>query len=160
MVENLGGRTIYYKEPKYQKVKTGQSGSSIWAAGRPLFVRWLQWEASVTSHTPTIRETAAAKWTAAKPVAMGLAIGLIAGPIISGFAGFQVRTSTAQAATRAGVVEQQAAFCAERARAATPDTSALGWQARGELARQWAAMPGTNNVDADVVYACSGKLST
>lgn len=114
----------------------------------------------MSSHTPTMRETAAAKWTAAKPVAMGLAIGLIAGPIISGFAGFQVRTSTAEAAARAGIVEQQAAFCAERARAATPDTAALGWQARGDLARQWAAMPGTTAVDQDVVYACSSKLST
>jgi hypothetical protein len=91
---------------------------------------------------------------------MGLAIGLIAGPIISGFAGFQVRTSTAEAATRAGIVEQQAAFCAERARAATPNTAALGYQARSDLARQWAAMPGTTSVNPDVIYACSGKLST
>jgi hypothetical protein len=114
----------------------------------------------VSSHTPTMRETAAAKWTAAKPIAMGLAIGLIAGPIISGFAGFQVRTSTAQAATRASVVEQQVAFCVERARGATPNTAALGYQARSDLARQWAAMPGTTAVDQDVVYACSSKLST
>ena len=114
----------------------------------------------MSSHTPTMRETAAAKWTAAKPVAMGLAVGLIAGPIISGFAGFQVRTSTAQATTRASVVEQQASFCAERARAATPGTAALGWQARGDLARQWATMPGATAVDPDVVYACSSKLST
>ena len=114
----------------------------------------------MTSHAPTMRETAAAKWTAAKPVAAGLAIGLIAGPIVSGFAGFQVRASTAQAATRASVVEQQAAFCAERARAANSSTAALGYQARSDLARQWATMPGTTVVDPDVVYACSGKLST
>jgi hypothetical protein len=115
----------------------------------------------VSSHTADIRGTAAAKWAAAKPVAIGLAVGLIAGPIISGFAGFQVRTSTAQAAARAGVVEQQAMFCAERARAATPDdAAALGWQARTELARKWAAMPGSTVVDSDVVYACSGKLPT
>jgi hypothetical protein len=114
----------------------------------------------VSIHTGTMRENAAAKWAKAKPVAIGLAIGLIAGPIISGFAGFQVRTSTAQAAARANVVEQQAGFCAERARAATPNAAALGWQARGELARQWAAMPGSTLVDPDVVYACSGKLST
>jgi hypothetical protein len=107
-----------------------------------------------------MRETAAAKWTSAKPVIMGLAIGLVAGPIISGFTGFQVRTSTAETAARVGIVEQQAAFCAERARAATPNTAALGYQARGELARQWAAMPGTTVVDPEVVYACSGKLST
>ena len=114
----------------------------------------------MSSHTATIREAAAAKWTAAKPVVIGLAIGLIAGPIISGFAGFQMRTSTAHTAAHAGIVEQQAAFCAERARAATPNAAALGWPARTELARQWAAMPGTTSVDPDVVYACSGKLSS
>lgn len=123
-------------------------------------MRWFQREASVSSHTMTMRQTAAAKWSAAKPVVMGLAIGLVAGPIISGFTGFQVRTSTAEAAARAGIVEQQATFCAERARAATPGSAALGWQARADLARQWAAMPGTTSVDSDVIYACSSKLST
>ena len=114
----------------------------------------------MSSHTATMRETAAAKWAAAKPIAIGLAVGLIAGPIISGFAGFQVRTSTAQAAARAGVVEQQAAFCAERARAASTGTALLDWQGRSDLARKWAAMPGSAIVDPDVVYACSGKLAT
>ena len=112
----------------------------------------------MSSHTATMRETAAAKWAAAKPVAIGLGVGLIAGPVISGLAGFQVRTSTAQAAARAGVVEQQAAFCAERARAAAGGTAPLDWQARTDLARKWAAMPGSAVVDPEVVYACSGKL--
>jgi hypothetical protein len=121
----------------------------------------------MSSHTATMREMGAAKWAAAKPVAIGLAVGLIAGPIISGFAGFQVRTSTAQEAARAGVVEQQATFCAERARAATTGAAPTGtaapldWQGRTELARRWAVMPGsTAVVDPDVIYACSGKLST
>lgn len=118
----------------------------------------------MSSHTLTMRETAAARWATAKPLAIALAVGLVAGPIISGFAGFQVRTSTAQAAARDGVVEQQAQFCAERARGAGATTGAapaapLDWQARGELARQWAAMPGSTTADPDVVYACSGKLS-
>ena len=114
----------------------------------------------MSSHTATMRETAAAKWAAAKPVAIGLAVGLIAGPVISGFAGFQVRTSTAQTAMRASVVEQQAAFCAERARAASTGTAQLDWQGRSDLARKWAAMPGSAIVDTEVVYACSGKLTT
>jgi hypothetical protein len=112
----------------------------------------------MTDHAATMRRTAAAKWKAAKPAAIGLAIGLIAGPIISGLAGFQVRTGTAQAAARAGVVEQQAAFCAERARAAAGGTAPLDWQARTDLARKWAAMPGSAVVDPEVVYACAGKL--
>ena len=114
----------------------------------------------MVSRTPTMREAAAAKWAAAKPIAIGLAIGLVAGPIISGFAGFQVRSSTAQAAMRASVVEQQATFCAERARAASTGTAVLDWQGRSDLARKWAAMPGSPIVDTDVVYACSGKLQT
>ena len=107
----------------------------------------------MSSHKGTLRET-----VAAKPIAIGLAIGLIAGPIISGFAGFQVRTSTAQAAARAGIVEQQAAFCAERARAASSGTALLDWQGRTDLARKWAATPGSTVVDPEVVYACAGKL--
>jgi hypothetical protein len=110
------------------------------------------------SHTATMREAAAAKWAAAKPIATGLAVGLVVGPIISGFTGFQVRTSTAQAAMRASVVEQQATFCAERARAASTGTVLLDWQGRTDLARKWAAMPGSAIADPDVVYACSGKL--
>jgi hypothetical protein len=104
--------------------------------------------------TPTMREAAA------EPVAIGLAIGLIAGPIISGFAGVQVRTSTAQAAVRSSIVEQQATFCAERARAASTGTAQLDWRGRLDLAREWAAMPGSTIVDTDVVYACSEKLQT
>lgn len=113
----------------------------------------------MSDRVATLRETASAKWAAAKPIAIGLAIGLIAGPIISGAVGFQVRTSTAQAAARAGSVDQQATFCAEQARAATPDTASLDWQGRTELARKWATMPGSTIADPDVVYACSGKLS-
>ena len=58
----------------------------------------------MSGHTATMREAAAARWAAAKPVALGLAVGLVAGPVISGLAGFQVRTSTAQAAARDGIV--------------------------------------------------------
>ena len=112
----------------------------------------------MSSHTATMREAAAAKWAAAKPIAIGPVIGLAAGPVISGLAGFQVRTSTAQAAARAGAVEQQAAFCAERARAASSGTALLDWQGRTDLARKWAAMPGSAAVDPEVVYACAGKL--
>ncbi len=108
----------------------------------------------------TMRDKASARWEAARPMVIGLAIGLVAGPIISSFAGLQVRSSTAAAATRAGIVEQQASFCAERARATmTVGGAPLDWQARNELARTWAVMPGTTAIDQDVVYACSGRLT-
>jgi hypothetical protein len=108
----------------------------------------------------TMMQTAAAKWAEWKPIAIGAAIGLIAGPIVSGVAGFQIRTSTAEAANRAGIVEQQAMFCAERARGAMPAGAAVpDWNARNELARKWAIMPGAATADPEVVYACSSKLA-
>ena len=110
------------------------------------------------SYMTNMRNAAAAKWAAAKPVCIGLMIGLVAGPIISGFSGFQVRTSTAQAATRASVVDLQAQFCTERARAATGGAPATNWQARTELAQRWASMPGSTTIDQEVVYACSSAL--
>lgn len=114
----------------------------------------------MSSHTTTTRGTAAAKWAAFKPIGIALAVGLVAGPIVTSLAGFQVRTSTAEAATRASVVEQQALFCAERARGAGAATTGLAWGPRNELARQWSAMPGSTVVDPDVMYACAQKLAT
>lgn len=107
----------------------------------------------------TMRESLSARWDAAKPILTGIVIGLVAGPIISGFSGFQVRTSTAEAATRAGIVEQQASFCAERARGAGPIAAPLDWNARNELARRFATMPGASTTDPEVIYACSSKLT-
>ncbi|MBR0645642.1 hypothetical protein [Plastoroseomonas hellenica] len=114
----------------------------------------------MSSSTTTMRETMAAKWAAAKPLAIALVVGLVAGPIISGITGYQIRASTAQAAARAGIVEQQAAFCAERARASGSVTGTLDYQTRNNLARQFAVMAGAATPDPDVVYACSTKLST
>jgi hypothetical protein len=123
----------------------------------------------MSAPAPSLRDRIETQWEAAKPVLMGLAIGLVTAPIISSFMGFQVRSSSAMAATRASVVEQQAAFCVERARAAAPLASAtagatpapaLDWQARTELARRFATMPGAAAADPEVVYACSSKLTT
>lgn len=112
-----------------------------------------------TTKAPDFMAAAAAKWAEWKLVVIGAGIGLIAGPIISSFAGFQIRTSTAAATERAGIVEQQAMFCAERARAAQPAAGATtDWQARSTLARQWAVMPGASLADPDVVYACASRL--
>lgn len=111
------------------------------------------------SSSLTVRPTMAAKWSAAKPMVTGLVIGLIAGPTISGLAGFQFRTSAAQPAARAGIVEQPAAFWAERARTSGAVTGTLSSQTRNNLARRFAVMPETTAPDSDVVYACSTKLS-
>jgi hypothetical protein len=89
-----------------------------------------------------------------------LAIGLIAGPLIANYAGWQVTSSTANAQLKAGVVEQQALFCDARARAEVPDPAPLGWSARRDLAQKWAVMPGASSADPAVISACADKLTT
>lgn len=101
----------------------------------------------------------ASKWMAAKPAAIALAIGLVAGPLISNYIGWQVTSRTAQAEIHAGIVEQQAIFCEARARADVPTAATLEWTARYELAVKWAAMPGSAPADSEVTSACARKLA-
>jgi hypothetical protein len=107
----------------------------------------------------TAWENAVAKWTAVKPAAIALAIGLVAGPLISNAIGWQVTSHTARAELHAGIVEQQAVFCEARARAAVPTAAKLDWDARYALAGKWAVMPGSDPADSDVTSACARKLA-
>lgn len=101
-----------------------------------------------------------ARWSRAKPLLLALGVGLIAGPIISGMVGFQMRTSTAQALARNGVVEQQAIYCADRARLDTPGAKELDWSARNTLSRRFATNPpGGTDIDPDVARACADLLA-
>jgi hypothetical protein len=101
-----------------------------------------------------------ARWTKAKPLLLALGVGLVAGPIISGMVGFQMRTSTAETLAHNGVVEQQAIYCADRARAETPDAARLDWSARNTLARRFATHPaGGTDIDPDVARACADRLA-
>lgn len=113
----------------------------------------------MSSQQTSMMAQVATKWAEMKPVVFGVVIGLIAGPVLSGYLGFQVRASSAHAAARADMVEMQAGICSAGAHAETPATAALGWQAQNELARRHAAMPGSEIVDPEVVYACAGKLA-
>ncbi len=100
-----------------------------------------------------------ARWESAKPMVVGVIFGLIAGPIISGYAGFQVRSSTAHAAAHAEMLAMRADICAAQVHGEVAATSGLGWQQQNDLARKHAAMPGSTTVDPEVVYACAGKLA-
>lgn len=101
-----------------------------------------------------------ARWTRGKPVLLALCVGLVAGPIISGMAGFQMRTSTAQTLIHESAVEQQAISCANRARRDTPDTKGLDWTTRNNLARRFATDPaGGTDIDPDVARACGDRLA-
>lgn len=118
---------------------------------------------SSTAARPALRDRLAARWESGKPVVLALIGGLVAGPILTGMFGFQVRTSTAATAAHAGIVEQQAMFCHERARASLPaDAGKLDWNRGYELAKQWGAMPGAaagTPVDPEVQQACARRLA-
>jgi hypothetical protein len=101
-------------------------------------------------------ENISTKWLSAKPMVYGLAIGLIAGPLISNYMGWQVTSSAARAQSRAGVVEVQASSCNAQARIDNPNSAKLDWSGRNDLAKKWAGVA----ADQDVVSACSNKLAT
>jgi hypothetical protein len=104
--------------------------------------------------------TTATRWQTIKPKAVYLAIGLIAGPLLTSFTGLQVLSGTARDRTHAGVVELQATICAAQAHTEVADTGKLEWTVRSDLAKKWAVMPGATTADPDVASACAGKLAS
>lgn len=107
----------------------------------------------------TFMEDISKRWTAAKPMVTGLAVGIVAGPLLTSFLGWQVTSRTASEQVRIGVVEQQALFCESRARAENADAAKLDWSARSELARKWSTMPGAKTAVSDVASECARKLA-
>ena len=107
----------------------------------------------------TTMQTAKSKWEKAKPLALAFVIGLVAGPLFTNYLGWQVTSRTAQADMRAGVVEQQALFCEARARADVTAPDKLSWDARYELAKKWAIMPGATEPPSGVASSCASKLA-
>ena len=99
-------------------------------------------------------------WETAKPKVMYLVIGLIAGPFITNIAGWQVLSGTAREQVEASITEQQASFCAVRARSEVPVTSQLDSTARNDLAQKWAVMPGATTAQPDIISACARKLAS
>jgi hypothetical protein len=104
-------------------------------------------------------QTIQSTWTTHKPRIIAFAIGLLVGPFISNYAGWQVTSRTAQAEMHAGIVEQQALFCEARARSDVAAPDKLGWDARYDLAKKWAIMPGAAGAQSGVASACAGKLA-
>jgi hypothetical protein len=98
------------------------------------------------------------RWAAIQPRAMWLVIGLVVGPFISSFAGWQVTSSNARAQVRAGVVEQQAMVCESRARAENATPGALDWNARQDLAKRSAQRAPGASEDYEVTRACADRL--
>jgi hypothetical protein len=107
----------------------------------------------------TFMQDARSRWAKAKPLVTGLVIGLVVGPFLSNYLGWQVTSSSARSQLRAAVIDTQAIACNLRARAEVADPSKLDWTARSDLAKKWAVMPGATSADSEVVSACSSKLA-
>lgn len=106
-----------------------------------------------------LRKTKKPKWEDAKLPALALLVGLVAGPYLSNFLGWQVASGTVSARERASIVERLALICDAQARTEVQDPSRLDGPDRGDLAKKWALMPGGSAADLDVVAACAAKLA-
>ena len=96
-----------------------------------------------------------------RPRIIFLVIGLVVGPFISSWIGWQVTTGTMEDAVGDAVVSYRADLCAERARSDPEATSeALSdFSDRRKLAEKWALLPGEEKADSDVVRACNSVLA-
>jgi len=108
-------------------------------------------------------ENAMSKFSEWRRLVIGLAIGLVAGPIITSLIGWQVGFDTMEERVSAAVVEQQALFCEQRTLAdpAYVDAAtfkALEVNAKRDFVILHAQMPGQDAVDRAVVNACLRML--
>lgn len=96
-----------------------------------------------------------------KPRILFLAIGLVLGPFISSWLGWQVTTGTMESAVEEAVVAYRAGLCVERARSDPEATAAVleDYSGRRELAEKWAVLPGEEDADRDVVNECNSRLA-
>ncbi len=95
-----------------------------------------------------------------KPRIIFLLIGLVLGPIVSGWIGWHVTTGTMDSAVQDAVVAYRAELCAKRAQADPDAISDVveNWTSRRELAEKWAVLPGEEKADRDVISECSSRL--
>ena len=96
-----------------------------------------------------------------RPRIFFLVIGLVLGPFISSWLGWQVTTGTMEEAAKDAVVAYRAGLCVERAQSdpeVTPDVL-KDYSARRELAEKWAFLPGEEKADFAVISECSSRLT-
>lgn len=106
------------------------------------------------------QEQKQARWAWVKPTLWGLVVGLIVGPAISGYFGWQVLSSTDHQNVQNAVYNQEAHTCALLARQHVPDTSKLDYTKRRNLAEKYAKLPWDTSDSYRVVDACSNALAT
>lgn len=108
---------------------------------------------------PSWRNRVAEQWDVLKPLALVLALGLVAGPLISNYMGWQVTSGSAERQSRDAAIRQQAMVCDAMARSDRPDAATLDWGARRSLAEKHAVMPGRQDAESGVAMACSDLLA-
>ncbi len=96
-----------------------------------------------------------------KPRITYLVIGLVFGPFISGWLGWQVTAGTMDNAVQDAVVSYRAERCVKKAQADPTATADVlkNWTSRRELAEKSALLPGEEKADTDVINACSTRLT-
>ncbi len=96
-----------------------------------------------------------------KPHILFLVIGLVLGPFISSWLGWQVTAGTMNSAVQDAVIEYRADLCTKRAQADPETTPAVlgDWSSRGKIAEKWAVLPGEEESNRDVVNRCSSRLT-
>ena len=109
------------------------------------------------SFMKSVQET----WNAWVPFLKGLAVGVIAGPILMLWLGWMVTSSTMEGQVQAALVKAEASICVARALRENKDAAKLDYQARSKLAEKWAVMPGqkAGKADSDVASVCADKLA-
>ncbi len=97
-----------------------------------------------------------------RPRILFLVIGLVLGPFISSWLGWQVTAGTMNSAVQDAVIEYRADLCTKRAQADPEATPAVlgDWNSRRELAEKWAVLPGEEEASRDVVNRCSSRLGS
>ncbi len=111
-------------------------------------------EKTKTTRTREIIET----W---RPRILFLVIGLVLGPFIANWLGWQVTAGTMESAVEEAVVAYRAGLCAERARSdpeVTPEVL-KDFGGRRKLAEKWAVLPGEETTVRAVVTECSSRLA-
>ncbi len=96
-----------------------------------------------------------------RPRILFLVIGLVLGPFVTNWLGWQVTAGTMESAVEEAVVAYRAGLCAERARSDPEATSDVikDYTARRKLAEKWAVLPGEETTVRAVVTECSSRLA-
>lgn len=99
-------------------------------------------------------------WERWKPLLGGLALGLVVGPFLSGYLGWQVTSATLHESVEDAIVQQQARMCAMLARQ-EEDGAALaemGYVPRREVAKRHAGFPWNDTYEHVVTNRCTNLL--